>query len=134
MSDLAKFAYAGNQERMNNDIRHLARQSLVTDQSVEIPRKEMLRIVTITKSGHGLLRNSNQLPRGQPIYYGLANPREVRHDATLYGLYQKEVEAIERRGGRPLRVFLDYELKRNLNRDLARLGPEKTTGPQERNR
>ena len=25
----------------------------------------------------------------------------------------------------PLRVFLDYELKRNLNRDLARLGPEK---------
>jgi hypothetical protein len=125
VSDLAKFAYDGNHERMNSDIRHLARQSLITDQTVEIPRKETLRIVTVTKTGHRLLRNTNQLPAGQPIYYGLAKPREVRHDADLYRLYQKEVEAIERRGGRPLRVFLDYELKRNLNRDLARLGPEK---------
>jgi hypothetical protein len=124
-SDLAKFAYDGNHERMNSDIRHLARQSLITDQTVEIPRKKTLRIVTVTKTGHRLLRNTNQLPAGQPIYYGLAKPREVSHDADLYRLYQKEVEAIERRGGRPLRVFLDYELKRNLNRDLARLGPEK---------
>jgi len=125
VSDLTKFAYDGNHERMNSDIRHLARQTLITDQTVEIPRKKTLRIVTVTKSGHRLLRNTNQLPAGQPIYYGLAKPREVRHDADLYRLYQKEVEAIERRGGRPLRVFLDYELKRNLNRDLARLGPEK---------
>jgi len=125
VTDLAKFAYDGNRERMNSDIRHLARQSLITDQTVEIPRKKTLRIVTVTKSGHRLLRNTNQLPAGQPIYYGLAKPREVRHDSDLYRLYQKEAEAIERGGGRPLRVFLDYELKRNLNRDLARLGPEK---------
>jgi hypothetical protein len=125
VSGLAKFAYDGNQTRMNSDIRHLARQSLIIDQTVEIPGKKTLRIVTVTKSGHRLLRNTNQLPTNQPIYYGLARPREVRHDADLYCLYQKEVEAIELRGGRPLRVFLDYELQRNLNRDLARLGPEK---------
>ncbi len=125
VSGLAKCAYDGNQARMNRDIRHLARQSLIIDQTVEIPGKKTLRIVTVTKSGHRLLRNTNQLPSDQPIYYGLAKPREVRHDADLYCLYQKEVEAIELRGGRALRVFLDYELKRNLNRDLARLGPEK---------
>jgi len=34
-------------------------------------------------------------------------------------------DVLERAGGRPLRVILDYELKKNLNRDLALLGPEK---------
>ena len=52
-------------------------------------------------------------------------PREVKHDADLYRLYQKEAARIERGGGRPVRVLLDYELKRNLNRDLAQLAPEK---------
>jgi hypothetical protein len=55
----------------------------------------------------------------------LLKPREVRHDADLYRLYQKEANRIERGGGRPVRVLLDYELKRNLNRDLAQMGPEK---------
>ena len=51
--------------------------------------------------------------------------REVKHDADLYRVYQKEAARIERGGGRPVRVLLDYEMKRNLNRDLALLGPEK---------
>jgi hypothetical protein len=55
----------------------------------------------------------------------LVKPREVKHDAYLYRLYQKEVARIERAGGRPVRVLLDYELKRNLNRDLALMGQEK---------
>jgi hypothetical protein len=42
-----------------------------------------------------------------------------------YRLYQKEVARIGRSGGSPVRVLFDYELKRNLNRDLALLGPEK---------
>jgi hypothetical protein len=49
----------------------------------------------------------------------------VKHDADLNRLHQKEVARIERSGGRPLRTILDYELKKNLNRDLALLGPEK---------
>jgi len=125
VTDLAKYAYGGNRERMQKDIRGLARQSLVTDKTFEISQKKTLRVVTLTKTGHRLLRKTNQLPDDQPIYHGLVKPREVKHDADLYRLYQKEAARIERGGGRPVRVLLDYELKRNLNRDLALLGPEK---------
>ena len=125
VSDLAKYAYGGNRERMDKDIRRLARHSLVTDKTVEISQKKTLRIVTLTKTGHRLLKNTNQLPDDQPIYHGLLKPREVKHDSDLYRLYEKEAGRIERGGGRPVRVLLDYELKRNLNRDLALLGPEK---------
>jgi hypothetical protein len=125
VSDLAKFAYGGDRERMDKEIRQLARQSLVTDKTIEISQKKTLRVVTLTKAGHRLLKKTNQLPDDQPIYHGLLKPREVKHDAELYRLYQKEASRIERGGGRPVRVLLDYELKRNLNRDLAILGPAK---------
>lgn len=125
VSDLAKFAYGGDRERMDKDIRRLARQFLVTDRTVEIPRKKTLRVVTLTKAGHRLLKNTNQVPDNQAIYHGLKKPREVEHDADLYRLYQKESARIERDGGRPVRVLLDYELKRNLNRDLALLGEQR---------
>jgi hypothetical protein len=125
VSDLAKYAYDGNRARMEKDIRALARQSLVKDNTLEISQKKTLRVVTLTKAGHRVLKNTNQVPDDQPIYHGLAKPREVKHDADLYRLYQKEVARIERGGGRPVRVLLDHELKRNLNRDLALLGPDK---------
>ncbi|MGH9739166.1 MAG: hypothetical protein ACRD4X_11360, partial [Candidatus Acidiferrales bacterium] len=51
--------------------------------------------------------------------------KEAKHDADLYRLYQKDAARIERSGGKPLRVILDYELKRDLNRDLATLDPAK---------
>jgi hypothetical protein len=125
VSDLAKYAYGGNPKEMNKDIRRLAQQSLLTDKTMEISQKKTLRVVTLTKPGHRLLKNSNQLPDGQTIYHGLRKPREVKHDADLYRLYQKEADRIARSGGRPVRVLLDYELKRSLNRDLALLEPEK---------
>ena len=120
--DLAEFAYGGNGTRMEKDIRALARQSLLGDKTLEISRKKTLRIVTLTKAGHRLVKNT--MPDEQSIYHGLVRPREVEHDADLYRLYQKEAARIERGGGRPVRVLLDYELKRNLNRDLALLGPD----------
>jgi hypothetical protein len=125
VSDLAKFAYGGNRERMEKDIRALARKSLVRDKTLEISQKKTLRVVTLTKAGHRILKNTNQVSDDQPIYHGLVKPREVKHDADLYRLYQKEAARIERGGGRPIRVLLDFELKRNLNRDLAQVGPEK---------
>jgi hypothetical protein len=124
-TDLTKYAYSGDHERMERDIRALARQSLLSDKTIEISQKKTLRVVTLTKAGHRLLKKNSQLPNDQPIYHGLVKPREVKHDADLYRLYQKEVARIERAGGRPVRVLLDYELKRNLNRDLALLRPEK---------
>ena len=125
VSDLAKYAYGGNRERMDKDIRRLAQHSLVSDKTVEISQKKTLRIVTLTKTGNRLLKNTNQLPDDQPIYHGLLKPREIRHDTDLYRLYQKEAGRIERGGGTPVRVLLDYELKRNLNRDLAHMAPER---------
>jgi hypothetical protein len=125
VSDLAKYAYGGNREQTDKDIRRLARHSLVSDKSVEISQKKILRIVTLTKTAQRLLKNTNQLPDDQPIYHGLMKPREVKHDSDLYRLYQKEAARIERGGGTPVRVLLDYELKRNLNRDLAQMAPER---------
>jgi hypothetical protein len=124
-TDLTKFAYSGDRERMEKDIRDLARQSLLSEKTLEISQKKTLRVVTLTKAAHRLLKKNSQLPNDQPIYHGLVKLREVKHDAYLYRLYQKEAARIERSGGRPVRVLLDYELKRNLNRDLALLGQEK---------
>jgi hypothetical protein len=125
VSDLETYGYRANRARTEKDIRGLTRQSLLQDRTLEISRKRTLRVVTLTKAGHRLLAQSNQLPEDQPIYHDLANLHDVEHDADLYRLYQQEAARIERDGGRPVRVLLDYELKRNLNRDLARLGPAK---------
>ena len=133
VTDLAKYAYGGDREQMEKDIRGLVRQSLLRDKTLEISQKKTLRVVTLTKAGHRLLTKTNQLPDNQPIYHGLLKPREVKHDADLYRLYQKEAARIERAGGRPVRVLLDYELKRNLNRDLALLGRDKD-GPNAKER
>ena len=124
-SDLAKYGYAGDSARMERDIRRLKEQSLLTEKTLEISGKKTLRVLTLTKQGAKLLRKTNRLPDEQEIYHGLVKPREAKHDADLYRLYQKEASRIERAGGKPLRVILDYELKRDLYRDLVALGPQK---------
>jgi hypothetical protein len=45
--------------------------------------------------------------------------KEADHDAALYRMYHKAAEEIERKGGRVLRVQLDYELKEKLYRKLG---------------
>lgn len=124
-SDLAKHAYAGDSARMERDIRRLQQQSLLTEKTLEISGKKTLRVITLSKQGAKLLRKTNRLTDEQEIYHGLVKPREAKHDADLYRLYQKEASRIERAGGKPLRVILDYELKRDLYRDLVALGPRK---------
>jgi hypothetical protein len=131
--DLAKHAYGGDGSRMERDLRRLKQASLVADKTIEVSRKQTLRVVTLTKRGHHLLRKTNHLPEEQATYHGLVKPKEAQHDAGLYRLYQKEAGRIERAGGKPVRVILDYELKRNLNRELARLqGRNDGTGERER--
>jgi hypothetical protein len=123
-ADLARHAYDGDAKRMEKEIGHLKREHLVSEETLEIARKETLRVVTLTKAGHRFLKRTNLLPDEQAIYHDLLNPREAKHDADLYRLYQKEATRIERSGGHPVRVILDYEIRRNLNRDLALLGAE----------
>lgn len=124
-SDLAKHGYVGDSARMERDIKRLKQQSLLSEKALEISGKKTLRVLTLTKQGAKLLRKTNRLPDEQEIYRGLVKPRESKHDADLYRLYQKEASRIERAGGKPLRVILDYELKRDLYRDLVALGPQK---------
>ncbi|MGP8156309.1 MAG: hypothetical protein ACLQMT_05570 [Candidatus Acidiferrales bacterium] len=123
--DLARYAYDRDSARMERDIARLKEQSLVAEKTLEISGKKTLRVLTLTKQGEKLLRNTNRLPGDQEIYHGLKKPKEATHDTDLYRLYRKEASRIERTGGRPLRVILDYELKRDINRDLAALGPAK---------
>jgi hypothetical protein len=123
--DLARYAYGGDSKRMEKEIERLKCDSLLSERTLEISGKKTLRVLTLTRAGHRLLKRNNQLPEDQAIYHGLLNSREAKHDADLYGLYQKEAACIERSGGRLVRVILEYEIKRNLYRDLALLGPEK---------
>lgn len=119
--DLARLSYAGDTARMEREIRRLKQQALLSEKQSAAERNKPSRLLALTKQGARLLRKSGRVPDGQAIYHGFAKPREAKHDADLYRLYQAEAERIESAGGRPVRVLLDYELKRNLNRDLEAL-------------
>lgn len=121
-TDLARFAYASDNARLDRDVRRLKAQGLVSERTLATSGRKTLRVLTLTKIGKRLVQNSGRIPADQWLYHGIVKPREAKHDAELYRLYQTEAERIENAGGKPFRVLLDYELKRNLNRDRAKLG------------
>jgi hypothetical protein len=125
--DLAEFVYGRNNDRMRPDVENLVRQGLVEMKS--IPHEEMgsRQLLTLTKNGHRFLTQSQSAGKGQALYHGFTKPREAHHDADLYRLYQKEAAKIEGQGGRNLRIVLDYELKKHLYRDLAKLGEDRNS-------
>ena len=123
--DLARFGYDGDKGRMEQETTNLIRQGLVEENRVEVSLSKTTRMYTLTKTGRNLLLKSDRVARGQEIYSGFVKPKEAKHDSELYRLYQKESARIEARGGRVRRVVLDYELKKQVNRDLMRLGREK---------
>jgi hypothetical protein len=122
--DLATHAYGGHREEMQDDLRNLLRQGLVRKGIFDGPEHTPRELLTLTKRGHRLLRANRMVPKEQAIYYGFVKPREANHDADLYKLYQKETVRILKKGGRNPRVILDFELKRKINRDIAKLGRE----------
>ena len=72
------------------------------------------------------MQRSGRVPHDQEICAGFVKPREAKHDAELYRVYQREGDRIERRAGIVRSVLLDFELKKKVNRDLTRLGPRRT--------
>jgi len=122
-NDLSQHAYGGNRELAARDVHSLVRHGLVRMGVFEGPEATPRELLTLTRRGHRLLRANRLASQGQAVYYGFVKPREANHDADLYRLYQKEAARIEAKGGRNLRVILDYELKRKINREMARLGP-----------
>ena len=122
--DLKEFVYSGSDDRMRPDVENLARQGLVAMKSVPHEETGSRQLLTLTKNGHRFLKQTQTAGKHQALYHGFAKPREAHHDADLYRLYQKAAKKIESQGGRNLRVVLDYELKKRVYHDLAKLGPD----------
>ena len=128
VEDLAKFAYSGDRSRMGSDLRSLLHQGLVERRETSVLKKESRQVLTLTKQGERLVRR-RFLPEDQAIYSGLVKPKEASHDADLYRLYHKVADRIEDRGGKIVRVQLDYELKEELYRKLGVLRRRRKTRP-----
>jgi hypothetical protein len=132
LDDLREFAYGGDKDRVRPDVENLIRQGLVQMKSIPHEEKGSRAHLALTKSGHRLLVENRFAGKDQVLYFGFAKPREAHHDADLYRLYQKAAEKIARAGGRNLRVVLDYELKKRVYRDLARLGSDRDSSESKR--
>ena len=120
LADLANYAYSGNHSRMDSDFRSLIHQRLVERRDTSVLKKESQQVLTLTKEGKRLIRRHGFVLDEQAIYSGFVKPKEAVHDAALYRLYHKAADEIERKGGKVLRVQLDYELKEKLYRKLGR--------------
>ncbi len=123
--DLIQHRYAGNPSGMA-DLKHLLRQGLIEWKSVAVdPKEPAVSAVSLTKAGKQLAE-ANPLRAGivpgQQIWSEFVKPRETRHDAALYRLYQAERGIIERGGGTITNVVLDYQIKQRLftERERAR--------------
>jgi hypothetical protein len=127
---LRQFAYAGDGARMERELRHLQKQGLIIERTLPTSSRNSLRVVGLTKAGKKLLRATDRFPENQALYHGIVKPREAKHDAELYRLFYAEAARIESAGGRPLRVILDYEFKRQVNREREHLG-ERRNDPHE---
>jgi hypothetical protein len=123
--DLTEFAYGSDKGRMRPDVENLIRQGLVQMKSIPHEEKGSRQLFTLTRSGHRFLIENRIIGKDQALYFGFAKPREAHHDADLYRLYQKAAGKIEREGGRNLRVVLDYELKKRVYHELAKLGTDR---------
>lgn len=121
-ADLARFVYGGDTSRMERETRRLKEQGLLVDRTLPASGRKSVRVLGLTRAGKRLLRATNLLSQTQAVYHGIVKVREAKHDAELYRLYRAEASRIASAGGRPLRVILDYEIKRDLNRERARLG------------
>ena len=133
-ADLDRFAYGGDTQRMEREIRRLKGHSLISEKLLRADRKQTIRLFALTRRGARLAKGSASLPHDQALFHGFVKPREAKHDADLYRLYYAEAKRIKQAGGRVTRVVLDYELKRNLNRDLATLPPEERSSAEARER
>jgi hypothetical protein len=121
--DLQDFAYHGDKDRTRADVQNLIRHGLIAEKKIPHPETSPRRLLTLKKEGHLFLTVTKSVPKNQAIHYGFTKPREAHHDADLYRMYYTAADKIERQGGRNLRVILDYELKKRVYHDLAKLGP-----------
>jgi hypothetical protein len=126
-NSLRRHLYDNDDERFRKDLRSLREQRLLTVQSGSRANGEY---ISLTRAGKELTQSALS-SRDQVVYSGIVKKRELRHDAAIYDVYQKEVRKISKGGGTPKRVVLDFELKKQVNRQLAKI---QTIPPAERDR
>ena len=120
LNDLVTHRYRGNLDEARRDLDNLERQGLLLRRTIY---PDNITSVTLTKRAHKLLesRQTRNSSAQQAFYHGFVKDREARHDLAIYRLYQQEATRIEQAGGKVQRVILDFELKRSVNRKLARV-------------
>src|SRR5437016_1636295 len=125
---LRRHLYQGDTERFKKDLTNLTDQRLVTVQPHSHGKD---RYISLTRDGKGVTESHLRSNSNQTIYSGIVKKRELRHDAAIYDVYQREALKISKSGGTPKRVVLDFELKKNVNRQLAKV---QNVSPAERER
>jgi hypothetical protein len=123
--DLAQFGYQNDRAQMERDVRNLTRQGLIEKGAIEGHSSYSTKVLTLTKDGQRLVEGAQLVSSRQATYYGIVKPKEARHDADLYRLYQRVSREIARSGGKVRRVVLDFELKKELYQALSRMRPDK---------
>jgi hypothetical protein len=128
--DFLAIEYGGERARFERDMAKLIAQKLVETRSVVIATHDRKRqshtrslyLIGLTKKGKELLKRFDPEIRqaSQSLYAGFVKPREIAHDSAIYRMYQAEVAHIEKQGGRVKRVVLDFELKKQAYRPLAK--------------
>ncbi|MGH9682317.1 MAG: hypothetical protein ACRD4S_01730 [Candidatus Acidiferrales bacterium] len=131
---MAEFTYDDDRSRMDSEVRALVRQGLVVLRGTNVLKKDSRQVLTLTKRGQHLILRQGFVSDGQTIYQGFVKPKEAAHDADLYRLYHKAADEIERKGGKVLRVTLDYELKEKLYRKLGEAQARKVEDIAQRKR
>ena len=135
--DLAETVYDNRHSRMERDLAFLREKGLVQVDAVNARRDgrggkvERIEVVTLTRVGRDVARQTSGLPQDQKLYAGLVKPREAEHDAQIYRAYRKEAERIEQMGGSNLRVQLDFELKSDVQKAIyaaRKAEPERDMG------
>ena len=116
--DLTKFVYKGEQHAAARDLRHLENKKLI--RFVRLPGKDRTKYATLTKQGKQVVDEQLSPNSNQQIYAGVKKLRESEHDAAVYRVYQTELKKLRAQGYEPTRVKLDYELKRDVQRELAK--------------
>ena len=127
IDDLAQFRYAADNAKANAEVRNLVQQGLLRVRKLH-PSKATF--TALTREGQSILSLRRPAASRQVYYSQFVKPRELRHDAAIYRLYQEVAARIAREGGRVSRIVLDFELKKSINPRLAKLKslPEPTAG------
>jgi len=115
---LQKHLYHGDKEPFRKDLRNLADQRLI---EIHADSAGTTRYVSLTRTGKAVTEAHLHANQAQAIYSGVVKKRELRHDAAIYELYQKEAQHITKSGGTPKQVVLDCELKKSINRQVSQI-------------